>query len=143
MSIDDENGISKLPRGQQFLDLLSAQEERCLAETRSHLPDLGKTAPKTIEHLGTVLSMLDRVASCSWGCAGGDHVAEFVVARCTNTARASLRLLNHGYYDESLSMTRSLAEAANLLISFRCRRVSVCKLEDRGFKETKVRILLD
>jgi len=118
MSSDDDFSVLKLPLGERFLDLLVTQEERCMADTTSQIRSLGKTTPKTIENLGTVLSLLDRVGSCYWGCAGGDHVPEYVTARCASTARASLRLLYHGYYDESLSLTRSLAEAANLLFLF-------------------------
>lgn len=108
----------KVPTGIEFLQLLERLENDCLATSATNLPQMGKTAPKTLEHLGTVLSLLDRVASCHWGCKGGDHVAEYLAGRCCSSGRASLRLLRHGYYDESLSLTRSIAETANLLFLF-------------------------
>jgi hypothetical protein len=110
--------VTKIPTGTEFLKLLERLEDDCLTRSTAQLSELGKKAPNTMEHLGTVLSFLDRLASCHWGCKGGDHVAEYLAGRCCSSGRASLRLLRHGYYDESLSLTRSIAETANLLFLF-------------------------
>ena len=150
MSDTDKGSVSKLPLGKRFLALLQKQEERCLVATDNGLVILGKTVPATVEHLGTVLSLLDRVGSCFWGCHGGDHVAEFIGARCCSTARAALRLLRHGYYDESLSLTRSLAEAANLLFLFKTDKLAFAdwrtadhKKRRSEFSPVRVRLRLE
>jgi hypothetical protein len=111
-------GSPPRPTGVDFLNLVEKTEDDCSARSSAQLPEMGDKAPKTLEHLGTVLSLLDRLSSCHWGCKGGDHVAESLAGRCCSSARAAYRLLRHGYYDESLSLTRSVAEVANLLFLF-------------------------
>ena len=79
---------------------------------------LGKKAPSCLEHLGTVLSLLDRIASCWWICRKGDHLIEYLCGRATSNARAAVRLLRFGFYDESLLLSRAIGETANLLQLF-------------------------
>jgi hypothetical protein len=88
---------TKILTGAEFIKLLEKLENDGFARSSDQLPEMGKAAPQTLEHLGTVLSLLDRLASCHWGCKGGDHVAEYLAGRCCSSARASLRLLRHGY----------------------------------------------
>jgi hypothetical protein len=78
----------------------------------------GRRAPVTLRELGTVLSLLDRVSSCFWGCRGGDHVIEYLVGRAASSGRAALRLLRFGLYDEALATVRHVGEIANLLFLF-------------------------
>ncbi len=111
---DDKN----VPIGMEFLTLTWDQENRCEAETDKWLPEAGVKAPKCLDALGTVLSLADRLASCWWGCRGGDHVEEYLVGRAVSNCRAALRLLRFGFYDEALSMIRSIGENANLLSLF-------------------------
>jgi hypothetical protein len=106
------------PQGLDFLKLVADQEDACEALSRERLLGLGKKAPLCFEHLGTVLSLLDRVASCFWVCRGGDHLVEYLAGRVCSSARASLRLLLFGFFDESLSLTRSIGEVTNLLFLF-------------------------
>ncbi len=108
----------KIPIGAEFLDLLRQQERSCGASFDSWLPHAGKKAPQTIEALGTVLSYLDRIASCWWGCDGGDHQEERLVGRAASNARAALLLLRAGYYDEALGVVRQIGELVNLLWLF-------------------------
>jgi hypothetical protein len=65
--------------------------------------------------------MLYREASCFYGCNAGDHLPQRIVGRITSLALSSYRSLNRGYYDESLSLSRSIGEATNLLFLFACR----------------------
>ncbi len=46
--------------------------------------ELGKRAPLIYEKLGTGLSLLLQVASCQWGCRGGDHREENLLRRLAN-----------------------------------------------------------
>lgn len=108
----------EIPLGLDFLSLLRQQERECESTVDQWLPDAGEKAPKAIEALGTALSYLDRIASCWWGCDGGDHQRERVVGRAVSNTRAALLLLRSGYYDEALGMARQIGEIANLLLLF-------------------------
>jgi hypothetical protein len=110
-----------VPEGLEFLDLVWKMEDAFEQLTDEQLPKMGVKAPQCLKHLGTVLSLLERVASCYWECPGGDHenhTIHYLAGRANSLARASLRLLRFGFYDESLSLTRSIGEIANLLLLF-------------------------
>ena len=132
MSEKDPTGAAsghshKIPVGVDFLSLVRQQERECEATLDEWLPKAGEKAPKTMEALGTALSYLDRIASCWWGCDGGDHQREHIVGRAVSNARAALLMLRSGYYDEALGMVRQIGETANLLLLFR--------REDGAFRE--------
>jgi hypothetical protein len=98
-----------VPEGSRFLRGMLELSARC--EIRSD----ALLMPVQARHeLGTLLSLLDRVSSCWWGCNGGDHKAEYLVGRSCNCAMGAFMLARSGFYDESLSLTRSLGEIANL-----------------------------
>ena len=107
-----------VPEGMSFLQLVWKQEDDCESETDKCIPTLGEKAPLCLERVGTVLSLLDRMASCLWKCRGGDHIIEYLCGRVGSSARAALRLLRFGFYDESLLACRSIGEIANLLQLF-------------------------
>lgn len=107
-----------VPEGIEFLSLIWDQENRCEAETDKRIPKMGEKAPQCLDNLAAVMSLLDRATSCWWGCHGEDHTIEYLAGRVYSSARASLRLLHFGFYDESLSITRSIGEIANLLFVF-------------------------
>ena len=94
------------------------QEDRCEKLSDEALPKLGKKASKLIPSMERVLSYLDAISSCAFGCEQGDHALERLLFRCCNRARAAVRLSRLGYYDESLMITRALGEAANLMLLF-------------------------
>jgi hypothetical protein len=106
------------PEGLDFLMQVSEEENACESETRLRIPELGKMVPACYQELGTVLSLLNRAASCSWGCRGGDHLIEYLAGRVCAYSRSAIRLLLFGFYDESLSLTRSIGEIGNLLLLF-------------------------
>jgi hypothetical protein len=111
----------QIPDGLEFLRAVWAQEDECASTTDRVISDFGKSAPKTLQHLGTVLSYLDRVSTCHWQCFGGDesdHRVEYLLGRAYSRSRAALRLLRLGFYDEALSLTRMVGESANLLLLF-------------------------
>jgi hypothetical protein len=106
------------PSGPEFLRIIQEHEAQCEKETWERVPYLGKMVPECLEKIGLVLFVMDAMASCFYGCRGGDHVIEYLIGRACASARASLRLLFFGYYDESLGITRSIGEIANLLLLF-------------------------
>ena len=107
-----------VPLGSDFLKLVYDQEDQCEADTDEWLAKAGVKAPRCLAALGTVLSLLDRLASCWWGCLGGDHLLEYLIGRAVSNARAALKLLRSGFYDEALALTRSIGENANILSLF-------------------------
>ena len=140
----------KVPVGSEFLKLAWNLEDRCETETDKWLPDAGVKLPRCIEALGTVLSLLDRLASCWWGCRGGDHVEEYLLGRAVSNARGALGLLRLGFYDEALTIIRAIGENANLLALFAFSaqsRESWRSIDDeqrkRQFSPVKVRLKLE
>ena len=106
-------------------------------------------APKTFEAIGTLLALLDCSACCYWGCRGGDHREEMLIGRAVSTSYAAIRLMTAGYYDESLSLIRTVGEVANLVALFRVdeKAFSAWKTlseteRRRQFSAVKVRIAL-
>ena len=108
----------KIPVGTDFLATVRLQEQSCEESFDHWLPTAGQKAPQTLDTLGTALSLLDRIASCWWGCDGGDHQQERLLGRAASNSRATLLLLRMGYYDEALGIVRQLGELVNLLWLF-------------------------
>jgi hypothetical protein len=102
----------------EFLETLFRFEADCEEETAQYLPHAGKKAPRTWESLGTGLAVLDGLSSCWWGCQGGDHAVEYLLARVVGSVRARLRLARGGLYDEALNAQRTAGEVMNLLTLF-------------------------
>lgn len=111
-------GHGNVPEGMAFLQLVWEQEDDCESKTDERIPTLGEKAPLCLERVGTVLSFLDRMASCWWECRSNDHIVEYLCGRVGSAARAALRLLRFGFYDESLFACRIVGEVANLLHLF-------------------------
>ena len=114
----DHNRDVDVPVGLDFLELVWKQEDACELVTDVRIPDLGQRGHKCLEGIGTVLSFMDRMASCWWRCQRGDHQVEYLCGRVASNARAALRLMKFGFYDESLMICRTMGEAANLLNLF-------------------------
>jgi hypothetical protein len=104
-----------LPEGEDYLRIVEEHEAAAEEATDAFLPKAGEKAPKTWERLGTCMAVLDGLSSCWWGCAGGDHVVERLVARVLGSVRAALRLARAGLYDEALNALRTAGEVVNLL----------------------------
>ena len=109
---------SKIPEGLAYLQLLECHQNECAGESRINVHKLDKSVPNTTESIGTLLSLLDRLASCFWGCRGGHHVVEHLTGRSVSSAAATLRLIYTGHYDEAWALTRSIAEIGNLMWLF-------------------------
>jgi hypothetical protein len=104
--------------GVEYLAVTAKAEENCARLTTRKLNVLGVRARTCVERLGTTLDVLSGAAGCRWGCRKGDHLVERLLGRGTATAHASYRLLMNGFYDESLALSRSVAELGNLLALF-------------------------
>jgi|SRR5882724_5247517 len=109
-----QNKPPAIREGTDFLRISAHHQDMCAAESRRHFERLGAEIRNTYENLGTLLSLLDRFASCFWGCHGKEHVIEYLVGRSVSYAIAALRLIEFGHYDEALALTRTIAENGNL-----------------------------
>jgi hypothetical protein len=67
------------------------------------------------ELFGESLEILYKISTCKPVCYGGNHVIEAIAGRCFNHAIASFRLISDCLFDESLNLTRSIAEITNLM----------------------------
>ncbi len=65
--------------GREYLGLTWEQEESCQRVTDEWFPTAGVKAPDCLDNLGIVLSFLDRLATCWWGCRGGEHIVERLI----------------------------------------------------------------
>lgn len=139
-----------VPEGHRFLEFIWSLEDECQSQTDRQLPDLGKRAPECLKQIGTVLSLMDRMASCWWVCREDDHRIEYLCGRAASTARAVLRLIRLGFYDEALVLSRGLGEIANLMQLFCCDADALDQWKNasptqirREFSPVKVRLRLE
>lgn len=139
-----------VPDGMGFLKLLQEMEDRCESRSLEALKDAGDNLPALVSDLGTVLKAADMAASCLHGCSKGHHAVEYLLTSVESYARAAIRLSLLGFYDESLTISRSVGEKANLFMLFVHEptklREWVASSEDerrRKFSAVKVRLALE
>ena len=101
----------EIPPGLSHIALIS----RINAANRKESDAFLRGQESDLRVLGSSLSALYLAATCQRKCWGGDHILEALAARIYNLASASYSLISVGYYDESLSLVRSIGEIANLL----------------------------
>ena len=106
------------PKGGAFLKVIAGLEDECSSLSRRELARAGRQVPRCLDALGDMLSLSYQAASCHWGCRGPDHAVNHLAVKAATSASASLRCLLAGYYDESLALTRTVGEVANLLLLF-------------------------
>jgi hypothetical protein len=142
--------MAKAPDADGYIKLVRGLQAKCADLSWTRAPKLGERAPVLINALDVLLSYLDRAATCFGGCRGGDHRAEFLTGRAVSSCQACLLLMTSGYYDEALSIIRSLGEIANLMAMFvadisefeRWRNLTE-KDRRRYFTPVKVRLWLE
>ena len=110
--------FDKRPEGVQFLDYSQRVSKAAFSSTEQFLAQNPLYGGNTFLAFGDSVQCLDMMSGCSWGCKTEDHIIEHLLAKCDSQIHSSLLLLQHGYYDESLQLTRSLGESANLLMAF-------------------------
>lgn len=140
-------------KGLRFWKSTRTMENRCQKITELNIPNMGKKAPLCIEALGRVLIDGDILGSCMWGCPGaeaGGHVIHYLCARSVSFGRAAMRLANLAFYDEALSLVRSIGEIANLLALFAADKTAIDewkkgnrKYRQNHFSPMQVRVRLE
>lgn len=142
-----------VPEGVSFLHAVLRYAYLCESQTDQYLASESPQGPITThEQLGTLISLLDRASSCWWGCREGDHAAEMLVGRCCSYGLCAFKLARSGFYDESVSLSRTVGEITNLAVLFindpgaiqewrtadeRTRRNKYCPVEVRRTLEKK------
>jgi hypothetical protein len=133
------NGTHSI-KGSRFWKSTRAMENRCQRVTELTIPGMGKKAPLCVEALGRVLIDGDILGACMWGCPGdepGGHVIHYLCARSVSFGRAAMRLAKLAFYDEALSLVRSVREIANLLALFAADKTALeqWKKRDRKYRQ--------
>ena len=111
----------------KFRQIIVQAENRCAKATATELPKAGQEAPACYEVLYAALAITDCTAGCFWGCKGGDHRVEYLIGSATNLTYAALCLMSRGYYDQALSITRTVGEFANLPVLFAFEKSQIDK----------------
>lgn len=106
------------PEGLRFIKLATVQQDDCEKQTKMLRLNEDNDLRGILQELGTVLSLLNRMATCHLGFHGREHIFEYIAGRTASMCLASLRLINFGHYDEALSLIRSIAEIGNLVQLF-------------------------
>jgi hypothetical protein len=109
---------AEIAEGFEFFQLLQARIlDVCVTSTERFL-EHDSIVLGQVKKLGTILSLLDRLSCCYWGCHKGDHTKECLLGRaCTSTSAAWI-LVRHGHYDAALGIARDVGEIANLFMLF-------------------------
>lgn len=103
--------------GKAFLDEVRRKQIECENSVRGH--------EELLVHLANVISVIDRFAGGFLGHYDDpydfkyEYQLEYLVGRTCSSALSSLALMNFGFYDESLSLNRTIAETGNLIELFR------------------------
>lgn len=106
------------PIGADFLQLTQTLADQCGQKSDGFFAVAGKQLPKTVAALGTTLSILHRLASCLYGCKGGDHQIEWLAGKFVNQSVSAFRLIRAAQYDEALMLIRGVGEIVNLIWLF-------------------------
>ena len=108
-----------MPKGRAFYDWIFSKDSAKEALTlKIYETDDEFKSLETYDTIPEFLQVLYKVATCGYGCTGGSHVIEYITGRGYNLGIASLKLLRLGFYDESLSLVRSISEIVNLFALF-------------------------
>src|SRR5438309_5943640 len=101
-----------IPRGLDHLRMLTAvsQDTRTASEGELRKHD------EVLRVLGTSLSALYQASTCHRKCHGGPHIFEALTGRAYNLGCAAYILICRGFYDESMNLSRSIAEISNLIL---------------------------
>ena len=112
----DESG--NYPIGFDYLETSAELLLKCQKTTDEVIDQLDQPIKEHLQALGTLLSLLDRAASCVWGCSHSDHILEYITGRVVGYSQSAFFLVRSGLYDEALLLIRSVAEVANLFTLF-------------------------
>ena len=135
-----------LPTGKEYIDFIfskdSLKEDKTLTLFKN---DIENKSFQTYETVGDLMGILYKLSTCGYGCRGGSHTIEYISGRAYNLSISALKLLRIGFYDEALSLIRSISEIINLFCLFRIDTSSYedwlkCSTKDRIYKYTPSKV---
>jgi len=102
----------------EFRGIVRSLEDQCSDKTNQFLQSAKLDRPTHYDCIWVACSYIDNMASCLWGCQGGNHGVQYLCGKISSQSKSSLYLLQHGYYDEALGLCRMIGETSNLLCLF-------------------------
>jgi hypothetical protein len=125
------------PVGLAYLKLSEESALGCYRDTDRAIEQYGQSLNAHLHALGTMLSFLDRLALCAWGCSRGDHVLEYITGRVVGYSQSAFMMAKAGLYDEALLIVRSAGEIANLFTLFSANSPSFSEWKTLPEKQRK------
>ncbi|PIQ21144.1 MAG: hypothetical protein COW65_10845 [Cytophagales bacterium CG18_big_fil_WC_8_21_14_2_50_42_9] len=101
--------------GKVFIDAILKDYYPKIAKSILHLKEI---TDSELNLFGNALFHLFNLSTCKYGCAGGGHLIESFAGRVYNHAISSIYLICLEFYDESLSLIRTIGEINNLTFLF-------------------------
>lgn len=140
-----------MPTGEDFIKwVFSKDSQKEEITSKIYLEDDEFKANETYEVIPEFFKIVYKVSTCGYGCKGGPHVIEYITGRGYNLGISALKLIRIGFYDEALSLIRSISEIVNLFALFAIRPDSLSewygmteKERIREFSPFKVRQKLE
>jgi hypothetical protein len=97
------------------IEQLRPFEQQCRSDTQCFLASAPDDLTGALRAFDEVFRRMYLFSCCNWGCHGKEHVFEYLAGRVVSNLASAWQLAETGYYDESLSLVRSVGEIANLL----------------------------
>lgn len=101
-----------------FFGSIKALEKECEDHTSRYVRTSSITLRRATDQFADLYELLYRFSCCYWGCHGKEHIFEYLGGKCSNNLAVARQALYRGYYDEALSLVRTVGEIANLLNLF-------------------------
>ncbi len=142
------NRDANIPEGTDFLRCVLRFTSQCKRQTDEYLAsESPQGSISTHEYLGTLISLLDRASMCWWGCRQGDQAAEMLIGRCCSYGLGAFKLARAGFYDESISLARTVGEHTNLAVLFVKDHSAIqdwrTTMDEKKYWPVKVRVALE
>lgn len=136
----------EIPKGLEHLALICFAGNQARKKSEIH----AEKYSVELMMIGTSLSALYQGATCYRHCFNNGHVLEALAGRTYNLGCAAYLLINQGFYDEALNLTRSIGEISNLIQLSSHNKEALRKWLDsdkgtrmREFTPAKVRQLIE
>jgi hypothetical protein len=101
-----------------FIEKLKSVEIECEKKSDAFIREHHDKYGKHWEAFEELYQHLYLVSCCHWGCHKKEHVFEYLGGKALTDIAVARRAMLQGYYDESLSLIRTVGEIANLLNLF-------------------------
>ncbi|REG90435.1 hypothetical protein [Flavobacterium aquicola] len=110
---------SSFPKGEEYFSWLFSKDDMKENMTMEiYEKDEKFKSLETLKILPDILETIYNVSTCYYGCTGGAHIIEYITGRGYNLGISAFKILRLGFYDEALSLIRSISEINNLFSLF-------------------------